>query len=279
VVPLPAKFCTACGRALAPEEGPSAEARPAEPAARAAAADTGAAVALEARLAPPEPKLEPAVAVPAVAPAPREPDALAVAVTVPPPAAPPEVRVKRSTPPPRVAAVRAPIAPVVRPEKARVPEARNRPAAGPSAGPAGAWRRLAAALVDHLLVTLLQGAILAPVAWYWWARALPADAAQVPVLPTALSLAAVPIAIVLGCAYFVYGWGMRGATPGKALLGIVVESEEGTVPIGVSRATARLLGYLLSGALLGIGFLMIAFGGAGLHDRVAGTRVVRRERA
>jgi uncharacterized RDD family membrane protein YckC len=28
-------------------------------------------------------------------------------------------------------------------------------------------------------------------------------------------------------------------------------------------------------ASLGVGFLMIAFGGAGLHDRVAGTRVVK----
>jgi uncharacterized RDD family membrane protein YckC len=169
---------------------------------------------------------------------------------------------------------------MARPEKVRVPEGRNnRPAAVPSVEPAGAWRRLAAGLVDHLLVTLLQGAILAPVAWYWWSRPFPADASQASVLPIALSLAAVPVAIVLGCAYFVYGWGMRGATPGKALLGIVVEGEEGRFPIGVSRATARLLGYLLSGALLGIGFLMIAFGGAGLHDRVAGTRVVRRERA
>ena len=40
----------------------------------------------------------------------------------------------------------------------------------------------------------------------------------------------------------------------------------------------RVLGYLLSGLTLGIGFLMIAFGGAALHDRLAGTRVVRRER-
>jgi uncharacterized RDD family membrane protein YckC len=38
----------------------------------------------------------------------------------------------------------------------------------------------------------------------------------------------------------------------------------------------RLLGYLLSGALLGGGFLLILLDGSGLHDRLAGTRVVRR---
>ena len=54
-------------------------------------------------------------------------------------------------------------------------------------------------------------------------------------------------------------------------------AEDGSEPIGLSRAAVRVLGYLLSGLTLGIGFLMIAFGGS-LHDRLAGTRVVRRER-
>ena len=38
----------------------------------------------------------------------------------------------------------------------------------------------------------------------------------------------------------------------------------------------RLFGYLLSGAVLGIGFFMILFAGSALHDRIAETRVVRR---
>ena len=46
--------------------------------------------------------------------------------------------------------------------------------------------------------------------------------------------------------------------------------------IGMSRATLRVLGYVASTLLLGVGFLMIAFGGTALHDRIAGTRVVRR---
>ena len=56
---------------------------------------------------------------------------------------------------------------------------------------------------------------------------------------------------------------------------VPVQAEDGTHPIGVPRASMRLLGYILSGALFGIGFLMIALGGSALHDRLAGTRVMR----
>jgi uncharacterized RDD family membrane protein YckC len=44
--------------------------------------------------------------------------------------------------------------------------------------------------------------------------------------------------------------------------------------MGLRRALLRVFGYVLSAATLGAGFLMIAFSGRGLHDRIAGTRVV-----
>jgi uncharacterized RDD family membrane protein YckC len=62
-------------------------------------------------------------------------------------------------------------------------------------------------------------------------------------------------------------------------MGLVVADREGHTPIGVGRAFLRLCGYGLSGMLLGIGFLMIPLTGAGLHDRLAGTRVIRGEDA
>ncbi len=82
----------------------------------------------------------------------------------------------------------------------------------------------------------------------------------------------------LGALYFIYFWGVRGATPGKRMLGLDVEGSDGSFPIGLPRAAARFLGYLLSGALLGGGFLLILLDGSGLHDRLAGTRVVRRHK-
>lgn len=144
---------------------------------------------------------------------------------------------------------------------------------------AGFGRRLGGGLLDLLVVGLGQALLLFPVVLYWRSRDLGPTPADVPFLPIVLSLALVPVALSLGGFYFVYHWGVRGATPGKRLLGLRVEGEDGACPIGVSRAGIRLLGYLLSGLLLGMGFFIVAFGGTALHDRIAGTRVVRRGRA
>ena len=82
---------------------------------------------------------------------------------------------------------------------------------------------------------------------------------------------------MLCLAYFVFFWGHSGATPGKSLLGLVVRSEEGESPIGYQRAVLRALGYLASLLIMGLGFVLIAFSNdkRGLHDRIAGTRVMR----
>ncbi len=140
--------------------------------------------------------------------------------------------------------------------------------------PAEPGSRLAAALVDAVFVGSGQAALLAPVFWYWWAREIPRSAAEVPFLPVLASVTLVPLALLLGALYHVYFWSAKGATPGKELLDLQVQGDDGS-PIGASRAVLRVLGYALGVASLGIGFLMIAFGGNGLHDRIAKTRVVR----
>jgi uncharacterized RDD family membrane protein YckC len=63
---------------------------------------------------------------------------------------------------------------------------------------------------------------------------------------------------------------------GKKLLGIRVTDMYGQ-RISFGKATGRHFGKLLSGMILGIGFIMIAFTGQkqGLHDQLAGTLVVR----
>lgn len=274
---LPARFCTACGGPIAAGPGPDGErSDPAAPSAPAQQPE-------------PPPAFLPSLG-PSASPAPADPEKL------PPPAGEPrpvDIKIKRALAlpepsmkpapslPPREAVARPPVAaaPPPRPERSRTPERyRERPEATILDESAGAGRRLAAALVDHAIVAIIQGAILAPVLWYWWSRPISAEPAHVPFAPIAVSLILVPLAIILGAVYFVHGWGVRGGTPGKRLMGIAVEDRDGGFPIGASRATARLLGYVLSGALFGIGYLMVAFGGLGLHDRVAGTRVVRRER-
>jgi uncharacterized RDD family membrane protein YckC len=140
---------------------------------------------------------------------------------------------------------------------------------------AGFGSRLAAGLVDAVFVFSGQAVLLAPVAWYWWSREAPAAPADVSYLPVLASATLLPLAFLLGALYHVYFWSVKGATPGKELLGLRVETEEGETPLPLARSALRVFAYVLSAASLGLGFLMIAFGGAGLHDRIAGTRVVR----
>lgn len=68
-----------------------------------------------------------------------------------------------------------------------------------------------------------------------------------------------------------------GATVGKWATGLRIERQSGE-PLGFGRATLRhTLGYLISLLTLGLGFLLAAFDAEGraLHDRIAGTVVVR----
>jgi uncharacterized RDD family membrane protein YckC len=67
-------------------------------------------------------------------------------------------------------------------------------------------------------------------------------------------------------------------TVGKKLLGLRVTDLNGQ-RIGFGKATGRHFGKILSGMILGIGFIMIAFTERkqGLHDQMAGTLVLKGE--
>jgi uncharacterized RDD family membrane protein YckC len=68
-----------------------------------------------------------------------------------------------------------------------------------------------------------------------------------------------------------------GTTVGKWATGLRIERASGE-PLGFGHATLRhTLGYLVSLLTLGVGFLLAAFDAEGraLHDRIAGTVVVR----
>jgi uncharacterized RDD family membrane protein YckC len=276
-VPLPARFCNACGHALPVEDAASAPPPPAPPASSPAASGGAA----------------PAAAL-------SEPESLVAASQLEPIA---QIEVKEAEPAPEAEPLPAPGRDPERSEEARVrpieprplsapavhrpaavlssPLWQRRPAApqkhGARSTPAGFGARLVAGLVDAALVSVLDSILIVPVFWYWWEREVPRDPSQVPFLPILLSIGAMPIAALVVATYFVYGWGQKGATLGKRLFGLVVEGRDGAYPIGAGRALVRLLGYAASGLTLGLGFLMIALVGEGLHDKIAGTRVVRRE--
>jgi len=137
--------------------------------------------------------------------------------------------------------------------------------------PAGFGIRLVAAIVDNTIlgIPLLMATLL----WVTFGTS-GAGPRAVPIR----SVFMIWIVFNVFClSYYLWFWAARGATPGKSLLGLVVRTETGETPIGFKRAVLRMVGYLASSLILGLGFAMIAFSDdkRGLHDRIAGTRVTR----
>lgn len=83
--------------------------------------------------------------------------------------------------------------------------------------------------------------------------------------------------VVVSMTYYVFFTGYNGQTPGKMALRIQVVRCDGT-PMTYGRAFLReVIGKFASGIILGIGYLMVAFdrNKQGLHDRIAGTYVIK----
>lgn len=150
----------------------------------------------------------------------------------------------------------------------------GQPAGGPGgvAGYGGFWRRVAAVLLDGLILIMplsllqmlvapgtMEPAMQGPNAmvpqWTWWDG-------------------------VVMIAAWLYWAGMHSspyqATVGKMALGMKVTDLDGE-RISFARATGRHLAEFLSAMLLMIGYLMVAFTRRkqGLHDIIAGTLVIR----
>jgi len=87
---------------------------------------------------------------------------------------------------------------------------------------------------------------------------------------------AMAIGFVVGLGYSVGFVGKFGATPGKMALKLKIVRSNGE-PITYLRAVGRLFAEMLSGMLLGIGYLMAAWDPEKrtLHDRICDTRVVK----
>jgi uncharacterized RDD family membrane protein YckC len=140
---------------------------------------------------------------------------------------------------------------------------------------AGFWRRAGAFLLDLIAADLLAG-LLGSVAAA--ARGLaehgPNAALWVDAEKQAVLFATQAFPLFLFC-YFAFFTAYGGRTPGKMALGLKVVAADGG-PVSGGRALGRTLCYLASLYTLGLGFLLAA-GPAkrALHDRLAGTRVVR----
>lgn len=125
----------------------------------------------------------------------------------------------------------------------------------------GFWLRTAAFVIDTLVIGVGVAAVFFLCAQF---------APGMPIL-RALFLEAICLL------YMPLLWASRAqSTLGQRLFGLRVVDDAGG-RISAPRAVWRFVALLLSGALAGIGLLMVAFTAdkRGLHDRLAGTRVER----
>jgi uncharacterized RDD family membrane protein YckC len=127
---------------------------------------------------------------------------------------------------------------------------------------AGIGKRFGAKFIDNLLVALISGAIQAGVV-----AAYPQNSVML--------IVAVVIRLALTFGYPIFFYGKWGQTLGKMAMKIKVVTPEGG-PITYGKAAVRVLSEMLSGCILGIGYLMALWDDEkrALHDRLAGTRVV-----
>jgi uncharacterized RDD family membrane protein YckC len=137
---------------------------------------------------------------------------------------------------------------------------------------AGFWIRAAAAFVDSLISGALQGIVLFLFAGLLSLLLHGYDSDSMVMVSLAWLLGS-----AVGAVYYVYFTAFGGQTPGKMALRIkVVRTDSSSLTLG--RAFYReVIGKFVSGIILGIGYLMVAFDDKkqGLHDRMADTYVVR----
>lgn len=130
----------------------------------------------------------------------------------------------------------------------------------------GFWQRVAAALVDGLILGLVGGAVSAATGL----DLLTTD-------PERLDPVGQVVSFLVG---FLYEAGLTAsamqATLGKRAVGLRVVSADGQ-RLSFLHSTGRFFAKLLSGALFLVGWLMVAFTDRkrGLHDMMAGTLVVK----
>jgi len=135
---------------------------------------------------------------------------------------------------------------------------------------AGFWLRLVAFLIDFTFMFFFTS-------FFWAIFQLPIPLDSISIFSGSFLLFKNPISIIFGWLFYAAFESSRfQATPGKAILGLKVTNEN-FERIGFGQATSRFLGKILSGLIIGIGYIMIGFTKRrqGLHDKMAHTLVLK----
>ena len=136
---------------------------------------------------------------------------------------------------------------------------------------AGFWVRVAATLVDGLLLYVFNVAI-AMLCGQGLTRAMGMEGGDLSGLDGVLSL----IQLFAGTLYEIILVGKYGATLGKMALKIQVVNADGS-KVSYAKSTGRCFASYLSAMICCIGYVLVAFDDQkrALHDHICGTRVVR----
>ncbi len=156
-------------------------------------------------------------------------------------------------------------------------------AAGRTSAPAdyaGFWNRVAASIVDFIITAVGSGLILGPVFVFivFSGAGRPGDPDGIQTLLPVIQGVSQLVSLVGGWLYFALMESSRfQGTLGKLAVQIKVTDMEGN-RLTFGRATGRHFGKIVSGMILLIGYVMVAFTEKkqGLHDIMAGCLVVRK---
>jgi uncharacterized RDD family membrane protein YckC len=143
---------------------------------------------------------------------------------------------------------------------------------------AGFWRRLAALIIDGLIMVLL----IMIIGVLGFLPSVLMNNGSFSVVGTGIILLATLIMIVIALGYHPYFLTRPdGATPGKKVMGLVVVDKNNKYPISLGSALLReIVGRMIVDRLtLQLGNLLIIFDSKkqALHDKIGSTYVVHRE--
>ena len=143
---------------------------------------------------------------------------------------------------------------------------------------AGFWIRVAAYLIDMVILMVANIIVQMPLQFMMIPSNMNMEPGEMPGAGFWMIWAVMMLLqIAVPMAYETWFVGKYMATPGKMALGLKVIRPDGS-GLTYLRAFARYWAKVLSGIILGIGYLMAAFDDEkkGLHDIICDTRVVRK---
>ncbi len=137
---------------------------------------------------------------------------------------------------------------------------------------AGFWKRGGARFIDGIILWIVNIAMFFAFGLSFFP--VKQTAAEIP-LRTILTI----VQYLISFGYEVFFIGKFGATPGKMACNIKVINADGG-KVSYLKALGRLFASILSGLILGIGYIMAAFDDEkrALHDRICNTRVILKKK-